>query len=141
MFDWILWLIQFSQIHLPFLISISFSSYESTKVQTTSIDKPTDCIETPTTSSTQTTSTQDKPTPSRNRNTSGHKVGVNKAWLTVFSFTTATDESGNTIDVMLCKLCKKHKSYDNNGNKTWSETGYKCLRCDKLMEHQDSDQH
>ena len=83
-------------------------------------------------------------TATRNRNTSGHKVGVNKAWLTTFTwlmFSTETDESSNTIDVMLCKLCKKHQSYGYNGNRTWSETGYRCLRRDKVKDHQESDQH
>ncbi|VDI58325.1 Hypothetical predicted protein [Mytilus galloprovincialis] len=48
-----------------------------------------------------------------------------------------------TTLMMLCskKFCQKHKSYGFNGNNTWSETGYKCLRRDKVKEHQDSDQH
>jgi len=120
----------------------SFSSDETSELTTLSTSTNQAGVEQP--NMTQDTHNNVNSTATRNRNTSGHKVGVNKAWLTTFTwlmFSTETDESGNTIDVMLCKLCKKHQSYGYNGNRTWSETGYRCLRRDKVKDHQESDQH
>jgi len=120
----------------------SFSSDETSELTTLSTSTNQAGVEPP--NMTQDTHNNVNSTATRNRNTSGHKVGVNKAWLTTFTwlmFSTETDESGNTIDVMLCKLCKKHQSYGYNGNRTWSETGYRCPRRDKVKDHQESDQY
>ena len=66
------------------------------------------------------------------------------SWTNTFSwllFTKETDTDGKVIDAMMCRLCTKHNSLGSNGSKTWSEIGYKCLRKDKVKEHQNSEQH
>jgi hypothetical protein len=69
---------------------------------------------------------------------------LNKEWLKQYSwlyFDTEVDVDGNSQDVMLCRLCRKHQSHGSNGSKTWSNVGYKLLCKDKVQSHQDSDQH
>lgn len=90
------------------------------------------------------TAAQSTPISTSKKNSNGHKVGVNKAWLTEYKwlyFDTEQDEDNMTIDVMRCKLCTKHNSHGSNGKKTWSKEGYRLLRKDKCKKHQDSDQH
>ena len=73
-----------------------------------------------------------------------HRVGLNKEWLKQYSwlyFDTEVDVDGNSQDVMLCCLCRKHQSHGSNGSQTWSNVGYKLLCKDKVQSHQDSDQH
>ena len=60
------------------------------------------------------------------------------SWL---YFDKEVDEDGNTVDVMFCRLCKKHQSHGNNGSQAWSNLGYRHLRKDKVQFHQNSDQH
>lgn len=99
-------------------------------------------METPTPTSNQDEVTQPI-TPSKPNN-SKHKTGFDTAWLTAFTWLLVVKEpnsSGDMTDVMYCKLCKKHRTYGYNGSKTWVDNGYRCLRRDKIKEHQDSDQH
>ncbi|CAG2237955.1 unnamed protein product [Mytilus edulis] len=99
-------------------------------------------VETPTPTSNQDEVTQPI-TPSKPNN-SKHKTGFDTAWLTAFTWLLVVKEpnsSGDMTDVMYCKLCKKHRTYGYNGSKTWVDNGYRCLRRDKIKEHQDSDQH
>ena len=61
-----------------------------------------------------------------------HRVGLNKEWLKQYSwlyFNTEVDVDGNSQDVMLCRLCRKHQSHGSNGSQMWSNVGYKLSSC------------
>ncbi|CAG2213860.1 unnamed protein product [Mytilus edulis] len=98
----------------------SFFNKDSTRTDETTV------VETPTPTSNQDEVTQPI-TPSKPNN-SKTQDWLDTAWLTAFTWLLVVKEpnsSGDMTDVI----------------KTWVDNGYRCLRRDKIKEHQDSDQH
>ena len=73
-----------------------------------------------------------------------HKVGFDQKWTDTrpWLFTKSEeDDDGKSRCAMFCRLCQKHKVNARNGSPVWCTEGCKTLRLDKVVSHENSEQH